>query len=244
MNDLTFVILRHVSNPNQNYWINCYNSIRKFYKNRIIIIDDNSIQKHIKNIILQNTEIIQNQFPGSGEISPYYYFYKYHWTNKIIFIHDSTILLSKFDEKKINSITDISFLWYFKDHKWDNNITISNKINNLKNKDLLLKTLQHQKWFGCFGVMSIITHDFLTKINQQFNFTNLIKYIKNREDRMDIERIFAICCYSIINKNNFFYICIHDMPFCWELNSNYNKFQSKIIRWKQKANLLKFWSGR
>ena len=92
--------------------------------------------------------------------------------------------------------------------------------------------------------MSIITHDFLTKINQQFNFTNLIKYIKNRKDRMDIERIFSICCYSIINKNNFFYICIHDMPFCWKINANYNKFQSKINRWKQKANLLKFWSGR
>jgi hypothetical protein len=42
MKNIVFVILRHVSNSQQNYWIRCYESIRKFYENKIIIIDDNS----------------------------------------------------------------------------------------------------------------------------------------------------------------------------------------------------------
>ena len=41
-----FVILRHIRTTRDNdLWISSYNSIRKFYTNKIIIIDDNSNMK-------------------------------------------------------------------------------------------------------------------------------------------------------------------------------------------------------
>ena len=43
-----FIILRHVNEKeHDNYWKTCYRTIRKFYNNPILIIDDNSNQ--IKN---------------------------------------------------------------------------------------------------------------------------------------------------------------------------------------------------
>ena len=45
-------MLRHVNNTETNkYWIHCYNCIRKYYpENKILIIDDNSINSHVMNI--------------------------------------------------------------------------------------------------------------------------------------------------------------------------------------------------
>ena len=43
-----FVILRNVTNEKEDkLWIKCYDSIRKLYKNRILIIDDNSDYKFL-----------------------------------------------------------------------------------------------------------------------------------------------------------------------------------------------------
>ena len=44
MDDISFIILRHVGSPKDNiYWNICYDKIRNIYKNEhIYIIDDNS----------------------------------------------------------------------------------------------------------------------------------------------------------------------------------------------------------
>jgi len=244
MENITFVILRHISNPHQNYWIDCYNSIRKFYNNQIIIIDDNSNQEYITQYPTTNCQIIQSEFPGAGEILPYYYFHKFKWSEKMIFLHDSMILLNKFNENKINNITDVSFLWYFSDHCWDSP-SILDKIKLLNNKKLIQTYHKKKLWWGCFGVSSIITWDFLNILQQEFNLFNLVKHIKNRNDRMDLERIFAICCFTILEKNNYFFRCIHDMPNCWNIfNSDFKNKNNKIKYWKNRCNVLKFWSGR
>ena len=72
-----FVILRHIRTQRDNdLWISSYNSIRKFYTNKIIIIDDNSAINTVDGKLI-NTEIIKSEFNGAGEILPYYYFLKY-----------------------------------------------------------------------------------------------------------------------------------------------------------------------
>ena len=63
-----FVILRNIQNARDNdLWISSYNSIRKFYKNKIIIIDDNS-KINTVNGKLVNTDIIYSEWNGAGEV--------------------------------------------------------------------------------------------------------------------------------------------------------------------------------
>ena len=35
------------------------------------------------------------------------------------------------------------------------------------------------KWIGCFGVMSVISHAFITKIQEKYNKTITREYISN-----------------------------------------------------------------
>lgn len=243
MKDFIFVILRHISKPEQNYWIDCYNSIRKYYNNKIIIIDDNSNEKFIKNISFENTEVIKSEFPGAGEILPYYYFHKFKWSDKIIFLHDSMLLLNKFDENKVNEVKDVSYLWFFDKHIYDFP-SIKDKLKILNNIKLI-NIFKEKKWHGCFGASSIITLKFMNDIESNFKMLSLTKHIKNRHDRMDFERIFAICCFAILKKNNYYFRCIHDMPRCWNLfYQDFKSNNNKIKYWKNRCNVLKFWSGR
>ena len=88
MKEFGFIILRHVSKPGHNrLWINCYQQIRKFYKAAIVIIDDNSKQSIVKKIPLINCTIIQSEFPGRGEILPYYYMFKKKLFGKALILH-------------------------------------------------------------------------------------------------------------------------------------------------------------
>ena len=90
MENIGFIILRHVSSELYNkYWQESYRCIRKFYDNKIIIIDDNSNYNYITNIPLINAEIIKSEFPGRGELLPYIYLLKYRWFKTAFIIHDS-----------------------------------------------------------------------------------------------------------------------------------------------------------
>ena len=74
---LGFIILRHVNSLETNrLWIECYDSIRKFYPlHKILIIDDNSKYNFVdKSKVLFNTLLIQSEFPGRGELLHYYYY--------------------------------------------------------------------------------------------------------------------------------------------------------------------------
>jgi hypothetical protein len=69
-----FVILRNIRITRDNdLWMASYQSIRRFYTNQIIIIDDNSDINTV-NGKLVNTEVIHSDYNGAGEILPYYYF--------------------------------------------------------------------------------------------------------------------------------------------------------------------------
>ena len=63
-----FVILRQINSVlDNNYWISSYNSIRRYYTNKIIIIDDNSTINTVNGNLI-NTEVIKSEFNGAGEI--------------------------------------------------------------------------------------------------------------------------------------------------------------------------------
>ena len=79
MNSFGFIITRHVNSETTNrYWNHSVKLLRSFYPERkIVIIDDNSNQNFVKaDFDYKNVEIIQSEFPGRGELLPYYYYLK------------------------------------------------------------------------------------------------------------------------------------------------------------------------
>ena len=80
MDSFGFIITRHVNSETTNrYWNHSVKILRTLYPERkIIIIDDNSNQTFVKaDFNYNNVQIIQSEFPGRGELLPYYYFIKH-----------------------------------------------------------------------------------------------------------------------------------------------------------------------
>jgi hypothetical protein len=207
-----FIFTRHINSKETNeYWKECIRCIRKHYKDNIImIIDDDSLDEYITNndVDLTNCFIIQSEYPKRGEILAYYYFYKYKLFDKAVIIHDS-IFLQQDISQEINDVSNVKFLWHFKNLYDDNPGKEIYLISQLNTKDketnystILMNTYADRtKWLGCFGVMSVITYDFLNILVENYNIFNLLQLIKTREDRCCIERVFAVLCYK---NNNYF----------------------------------------
>jgi len=211
MESYGFIITRHVNSEKTNkYWNKCVRCIRTFYPfKKIIIIDDNSNQNFIKaDFQYSNIEIIQSEFHGRGELLPYYYFYKNHFFDNAVIIHDSIFFHKRINFEKLVGVKVLP-LWHFEADKENisKTIIISNKLTNQREiqKKLTLNDnilgLNHQHWYGCFGVQSFINYNFLRYIEKKYNVFNLLSIIKNREDRCSLERIFGAIFYTEENHN-------------------------------------------
>jgi hypothetical protein len=197
MESFGFIILRHVNNELTNkYWIKCVNSIRQYYpENNILIIDDNSNYEYITEETLYKTTIINSEYPKRGELLPYYYYLQNKLFNTAVIIHDSVFI-----NKYINmSVDKYKLLWDFT-HNWDQ-IEDETRMINVFN-DLELKEFYENKnlWTGCFGCMSIITHDYLTYINNKYDISKLLDCVLNRNNRSSFERVIACLLQKEGNK--------------------------------------------
>lgn len=201
-----FVILRHIRNTRDNdLWISSYNSIRKYYKNKIVIIDDNSSINTVEGKLV-NTEVIRSEFNGAGEILPYYYFLKNKWADRMIFLHDSMFINRPFRDNELEGT--IKFHWYFNNNgEVRDTIKILQYISLLNNNKELYGYANNieSKWRGCFGSTSICNFDSIIYLENKYNiFSILPLYIRTRLDREIFERIFGIILYyeNIIDDNN------------------------------------------
>jgi len=205
-----FIITRHVNSETTNrYWNHCVKCIQTFYspeKHKIVIIDDNSASEFLKaDEEYKNVEYVQSEFPGRGELLPYYYFYKNHYFENAVIIHDSVFFRKKINFSKIS--TPVIPIWHFTEVK------IENMTNTLRLTQYLTNSFYFQKiitgihkyetmqfnskgWNGCFGVQSYINYDFLVNIQKKYNVFNLLKVVKNRSDRCCLERIFGAIFYT------------------------------------------------
>tara|TARA_Y100000389_G_scaffold73260_1_gene69924 strand:- start:64 stop:768 length:705 start_codon:yes stop_codon:yes gene_type:complete len=181
-----FIILRHVNNEETNkYWIHCYNCIRKFYPdNKILIIDDNSTNKFITNENLYNTVIIQSEYPKRAELLPYYYYLHNKLFDSAIIIHD-TVFINKYIDM---SVKKYKLLWDF-EHTWDQIDDETRMISIFNNLELKEFYENKNLWKGCFGCMSIITHDYLVFINNKYNISKLLDCVLNKHNRQSFERV-------------------------------------------------------
>ena len=232
MTETGFIILRHVNNEETNkYWIHCYNCIRKYYpENPILIIDDNSNINYLTTIDLYNTTIIHSEYPARGELLPYYYYLHNKIFDTAVIIHDSVFINSYIDF----SVNNYKILWEF-EHIWDQIEDETRMIRLLDNAELLAFYENKDLWKGCFGCMTVITHDFLRSIHDKYDISKLLDCVLTRYNRCSFERVLA-CLLQKNGEKQTLFGNIHQ--YCtWGIN-----FEEKGQY--QHLPLIKVWTGR
>jgi hypothetical protein len=227
-----FILLRHVNSEETNkYWQHCYECIRKFYpENMILIVDDNSSCEYLTNIKLYKTLVVYSEYEGRGELLPYIYYLQYKIADVAVILHDSVFINSFIDF----DVDNYKFLWEF-EHCWDQ-IEDETRMINIFN-DLELKEFYENKdlWKGCFGSMTIITHVHLTYINNKYDISKLLDLILTRNSRCSFERVIACLLQKEGNKETLF--------------GNLHSFCPWGIKFNEKKNwehlpIIKVWTGR
>jgi hypothetical protein len=186
-----FVILTHVSKPeHHSIWQRCVESVKKWHpESKIIIIDDNSSLP-----IVTDIPVIRSEFPGAGEILPYYYFAKYQWARRMIVLHDSMFLQSRIPLGNFH----FKFLWSFKKFKHVNETDISKYLGMINQDFLHWNTVQGRLWWlGCFGVASVISLNLIKFLEMKYNIWNIwTRMTRTKSDRCVLERAFAIVMFA------------------------------------------------
>ena len=247
-----FIVTRHVNSETTNkYWNQNVKLIRSFYPfSKIIIIDDNSNYDFVKaDVEYKNVEFIQSEYPGKGELLPYIYYARHKWFERAVIIHDSVFIHKRIPFGKINY--PVLPIWHFKSDKLHYNEAI-HIANNLNHSDVLIRNLSIGKmWNGCFGVMSVIKHNFLMHIMNKYNLNNLLNMVfTSRDYRCALERIFGLIfsleCRTLYPTGSllgsiFTYSSGNGYRFGYTFDEYYQKFirERKVIK-----TMVKVWTGR
>ncbi len=196
---LGFIILRHVNSELTDlYWKHCYGCIRNFYpENFILIIDDNSNYDYLKEINLYKTTVIKSEFHGRGELLPYYYYLQNKLFHTAVIIQDSVFINKYID---FENIKKYKIIWEF-EHDWDQIDDEIKMIKSFEDAELLNFYENKNLWKGCFGGMCVISHEYLTQINNKYNLSKLLDKILNRYNRCSFERVIA-CLLQINEREN------------------------------------------
>ena len=245
---------------------------------KIMIVDDNSSFAPLYKLDSQylasdpNLSIyyISEHAPellSCGEILGYYMFNKIKPPFKYaIVIHDSAIINKSIDFNEYiakikpnnnntsNNTPNNTFnnecliLWDF-EHRWDNFDHISILLSKLDNNGNLIELMKNlSKWVGCFGIMSIVSNNYLTHINNKYGILQpeKIKNLKNSRDmRMALERVWGIIYYNEcqtihppIFGNIHKYYANNGFNFWYD---NLNDFNAGKFA---KLPIVKIWNGR
>lgn len=249
-----FIITRHVNSEKTNkYWNQCVKLIRTFYPHRkIVIIDDNSNYNYVKEEFnYQNVQFIQSEFPGRGELLPYYYYLKYKFFKNAVIIHDSVFFHRRIHFELLNGVKVLPLWFFHPDTENINNTTrISSHLNHYQSispklsKDITLLGLSHDKWIGCFGVQCYIHLPFLEYIEHKYKITRLIQCVKCRADRCCLERIFG-CIFStesptLYKKKSL----LGNIMKYYKWGYSYGEYVNDLKRGIVPKAVVKVWTGR
>jgi len=233
MTSIGFIVVRHVTDStNAQFWIENYTCIRNHYpENHIIIIDDNSNYEFIDTCIpLYKTIIIHSAFHGRGEFLPYYYYLQYRLFDIAVILHDSTFINHPIDFH----VDTYKIMWTF-EHHWDQIDDERVMINCFDDDELRIFYENKDLWKGCFGGMSVITHDFLRHVNTKYELEKLIPKIVTRYNRMSFERVIA-CLLQKEDTGGTLFGDIHQYcPWTLPYHERHNYPHLPIV---------KIWSGR
>lgn len=250
--DFGFIITRHVVSEETNkYWNECIFRIRKYYPlKKIVVIDDNSNLNYVKTIYnVDNVKFIQSEYPGAGEILPYFYLYHYQFFPQAVILHDSVFVHSRINFEILEKFP-VMPIWHF-DYNDDksNSIKLLAHIKNtsvirqkiIEDSVLTLGFRKQDSWLGCYGVQSFISLSFLKKINYKYDLLSIVRHIKNRKDRCCLERImgiiFHIECPFLSQKGSL----LGDIFKYQKWGLSYKEYKNKKKNFRP---LMKVWTGR
>ena len=243
-----FVLLRHLQKPSDNdLWISSYNSIRRYYTNRIIIIDDNS-QLNTVNGKLYQAEVLTSDYAGAGETLPYYYFLMYRWADRMIFFHDTMFLYRPFRAEEVD--TEARFHWSFE----NKDTTIPTRLNSflpsLRNHGALLADVDHpERWRACFGVAMVVGIQVVERLEEKYKlFSTMPMMIRNRKDREMAERLVGLVMFhekivAMDSCDNFGDILAYPKAFQSEW-SNMATARYQLEQAGYGSAIMKVWRGR
>ena len=243
-----FVMIRHVNSELTNkYWIECYNSIRTFYKDaHILIIDNKSNYDFITEIETVGTTVIQSEFVGRGELLGYYYYYKSGITDPAVILQDSMFI-----KEYIDFGSSPMLLWNFPVENDDrdnyNNDEILYLLRKLENSgDLITIYNNRPTWKGCFCSCAVIDYKTLQQLDIKYGLFNLVNTIITPANAQAFERVFPIVLHAhdptIINRpllGNIFNYINSTPGYCWFFT--YNDY---INNPKVHNKIIKVWSRR
>lgn len=244
--DVGFIMLRCVRKKEQNtLYKECYEAIRKYHPDlKIVIIDDNSDKSVLESDYpMTNVEIIESEYPTAGEYLPYWYLLQRKIFKKAIFVQDSMILNTKIPYENVE---DFMFLYE------TGNVTGYQE----ETKQLLENTIIPEKlrsiydsgnWRGCWGSMTVITSDFLSKIEESIGISKWKDIIRSRGLRIGLESAIGICCVylkgndrgmSLFGKSD-------DMNVMKDPgNEKYTLDMYLADKTRIKDSIIKIWNGR
>jgi hypothetical protein len=252
-----FIITRHVNTENTNkYWNLCIQCIRKFYNNKIVVIDDNSNPHFIKEEYpYKNVEYVQSEYVGRGELLPYYYFFKNHYFDRAVIIHDSVFFQKKIRFDKLKG--PVLPIWHFEHERFENPHNSVRLINDMNHHDSLSSLLfdrdrytilfmNNSQWVGCFGCQCYIDYAFVVFLQKEYNLFSLLKYVRNRRDRCCLERIMGILFY--VNNPGMHSQNIYSILGCiskyMKWGYTYDEYNSQHEATIMSLPLVKVWTGR
>lgn len=189
-----FIILRNIMEEKDNIkWMTCYSSIRRFYPSHKIVIIDDSANKLFVNVLfektLSNTVVIESDYAGAGEILPYYYFYQQRYFDIAVIIPDSLYMCKYID---FTHVSEVHTFWDF-GHQYDNDDNILYLLSHLnKNEELKYIFERKEMWKGCFKGICVISHVFLSLLEERYKFSSLVDVVNDGSSREALERVLAI----------------------------------------------------
>jgi len=193
--DLAFFITSHVnSTTTAQYWKEAYTCVREFYPTTLVVlIDDNSSFPVDDDFKTTNCIKVKSEHPkGKAEILPYYYFLKLKPAKKAIFLHDSVFINSKIEIKDVETYQT---LWSFATaHPANDEYGVKHFLKYMRNNSRIIDFYERAGATGglkgASGGMSIITWDFLSSLEEEFNLVSVsLRLINGLKDRMTLERV-------------------------------------------------------
>ena len=76
-------------------------------------------------------------------------------------------------------------------------------INVFNDAELLEFYEDKNLWKGCFGGMSVITHEYLTFINSKYEIKKLLDRVLTRFNRMSFERVVAVLLQKNVKNESY-----------------------------------------
>ena len=143
------------------------------------------------------------------------------------------MIISVLQFQNINNTLRISNVLLNK-HEIHNKLSLNNNVLGMK----------HLKWYGCFGCMCYINHNFLIHIEKKYSITRMLHVVKNRSDRCCLERIMG-CIFFTESKGLYKRKSLFGDIFKyqkWELS--FEQYINNFKKGVNEKNVMKVWTGR